>query len=1037
MAKEFTVITDNYLPVKTGFTYKTTEQVRYSKSEDFTGIYPDEFKELDDSKETSYVNFDLPTLTIVEDNNGEKIFYPKVVNGNRKYPYYVAIQDNNGSCLPPEFNPDDVRLYEMFGVHFYEKPLVIDIKEALSGCKKYTFYDYCGIGEDEETLEDNKKGKRLCFTTRSINKLKMPGFIIVNILNGINVPKVYINDDRQYIYTDRKTFDDRTNNNLDDYKNIIFERRVFTPEPYKKVYKINNTDIFYYIPFRSNSFEIINVVSDSYTGYEQILNLTEDEFKNGKFYIKNNENYQIVKQYSQGTIYYIKIQLYIRNTIYGEYRPYEIYDIKYGTNVPNKILTYRKNNELLWKEPEVKYGIEIGNEYVDSDGEVIDSIQYVEPEKYIFADNGNFQYIQLTSDETTITADDGYTQESINYSDTDTIGINGNLYFGSRDDAFTFNLGLENEIVEDTSDNNFDATCYLFYYLEDENKKDFMESDLYRDVKINSNYPAMTFQKFCEGDNNIPPLNIKGQEIQSPSLQLEYPIQNVNLIPEGKYSNYPYDWVEKDNFSSGYKFKAQNMPSLFKKSTNLKAYPGYIGKINVNKNELRFKIKGTKFGVMLYGGMTTYPDDAGIPGGKYLEDIPGMYEDNPLDKNTNFRFFAVTDINNKRMVSPLYDQRTIHVSYLHYVCFDDTPQGPHPGKYETFSNFKDKADYYIQGQTDGTKDGHSGQYSKDFIYIWPQRPSKGSYYETNAVYDILEMPNLTNYEFSLSTIFPKKKVVVRYNEEGEKEEVEMDQTNFPDASYNEFWDYDTNSTIKIDLTTLDENSYEEKGYGLAYIEFRDYKETSKYSITDLENYSNAKIGVSNGTYVTFYKEKEVINGRLEPTYCEGWPKEIYYYDIVEDQSEVNADNYMNYYIINYNEETSKNELVKPISYSSEETYYDVKNSYSLTNIFFTRYPKKDFFDKGNNATILSIIKIHYNNLKLFKGEGEGRYSFFTCKARALKINTKLFGDNLILEKWTNFLFKDATNMNKYATTSVYMAVKEMTYDNFLHRDCTS
>ena len=1027
MDKNFTIVRENYLPIATGFSYTPVTKKRYSRSENFAGVYPDEFKDLDDLKETSYVNFELSTLTIVENDNGQKIFYPKVVNGNRKYPYYVGIQDNNGSCLPPEFNPNDIKLYEMFGVHFYEKPLTIDIKESLSGCKKYIFYEYCGIANDDSSLPISDMGKTLCFTTRGINKLKMPGFIVVNVLNGVNEPKVYINDIRQYTYIDKKMFDDTNKNNLDDYKNILFERRVFTPEPYKKVYKLNNSDTFYYIKFRTNIFK--NIEEDFrlpysedetekkiYDGYEEITDLTLDEFKGGKFYIKINETiYQIAKQYYPDTIYYVKIQLYVKDTIYGIYRPSEVHDVNYDGRESNKILIYRKNNLLLWKEPEIRYGITVSNDYVDSEDEVVDNIPYDEVEKYTCTDNGGFQYIQLNSDETTITVDDGYTQENFTHSDTDTIGINGNLYFGSNYDSMTFNLGLEYEIDETNTLNvdDLNVTSYLFYYLEDENKKNFKDIKQYSDKKFNeNNYPVLTFQKFCTDEKNIPPMYKLAQEVQDASLMEEYPIQDKNLIPEGKHSNYPYDWVEKNNFGTGYKFNLEDMPSIFKKATNLKTYPGYIGKINVNSNELRFKLNSTKLGSMLFGGRV-------IANG-VNHPVDGMYEDNADNHMNNFRFFSVTDVNNKRIISPLYDQRTIHVSYLHYLCYDNWEEHGN-NQYENFSNYNNDITWYEDGQYGVNYNGenHTGQFTKSCIYVWPQRPSRGRGYENNTIYDILEMPNITNYEFSLSTIFPKRKKIT-YTENGTEHEVEMNEQTAPDASYNEYWEYDTNATIKLDLTALDENSYETKGYGISYLEFRDYKDALTFSLKDLEKEGLSKPTADRNYYVTFYRE---------PSVRAGWPDKIIYYNEVT----VDETTFSEYYVID------NGEFVHTETYDEEATYYNVHNGNAIINTLYPAYPLAEgtgsFADeiiKNMNLGVLNAIRSRYKRRAIFTDQNNKKT--FTCKARALKINTELFGDNLILDKWTNFLFKDATNISKYAMTSIFMAVKEMTYNDFLYKN---
>lgn len=937
----------------------------------FSGIYPDGFMTLDNTKESNYFGFSLPTLTYKDDNY---TFYE--INRHRKYPYYIGIEDNNGTTLPSEFHPDNIVMKQMFGVHFFNKEFKIDFKRGIIGCNNIPLYYYSSINSDNRTIIE--------YSDKNGVRVQLPSVIMFNILNGVNVPVVYVDGKRIYFYSDEKsmTYDSSS----DDYKanpytytNIKFERRAFTPVPYKKVFDISNTDAtngqYYYAKFNENTFiQVTNEDFPDYDGYENISDiiLTPEQFKTDTFYIKNDDNTYTKQIYfnqdkADNHKYYRKIQLYIIDVKYGKYNLTEPTQANPG-NSDKEIPMYRKLDEILWWEGITEHGISTIVNYANENGEIIDTLE-PNDEKYKVYDKGEYQYIVTDNDETVIEAEDGYTTVNYVVNNRITISNDSNIMsFGSIDDC----IGISINTGEDTSNIR---NIYLFYYLDKDNPKQYGNKN---------NYNFLSLEDFNEEEGNVPP-----------SCGGKYPVQKRKWI-EGKDSNYPFDWLVEDPYNGGWKFDTKKIPELLtRKGSELNEYPGYLLTLSGNTdNSIKLSTKMYSiFKTILYGNNN---------------DIAGYYEKGAIDRLNNFRFFAVVDYKNSRAVTPLFDPRTIHINRLSKICSTESE----------FNGINNRTDFIRIRRSPATR--------KDYFYIWPQKPIKGKSYEDGAVYDILSSPYLTNYPFTIKLGSVEKKTYTTIDEEGNEVQKQMDESAFPFSSTNEFYDFKTNATATIDLSAINNDNkdsfYTVNGYCIEYLKFKDYKRVGEYSYEELYNYPSWHQAITPGTGVSLGQQIYVAwhGDGYKPGASEDQYDSAVCGKTLEPMMEWTSMGQIYHPTFGY----PKSIYIATIDEPTEVGHYQEYNLNCTENYVTSEgsvpYPVDNIGFYVINKTELETIKTSLRNSKVFYTD---EIVIFTCTARAIKVNPthpNIFG--ISMESWQRFLIEDATQLKKYTTNSEYMAI---------------
>lgn len=942
----------------------------------FSGVYPDSFMVLDNTKESNYFSFALPTLTY---NNGYK-FYE--ANRHRKYPYYVAIEDNNNTTLPSEFNPDNIVMKQMFGVHFFNKPFNIDFKKGFVGCKDIPLFNYCSV--------DPADRRRLVYSDKNSVKVTLPSVIMFNILNGVNVPVVYVDGKRIYFYSDEKsmTYDSSS----DDYKanpytytNIKFERRAFTPVPYKKVFDIPNEDAtngsFYYSRLGENSFiQVTAQQFPNYDGYEHIdyTILTPEQFNKDTFYTIVNNSYVRQNQFNQSIAddykYYRKMQLYILDTKYGKYSLTPTQSNPGNNN--KEIPIFRNLDEILWWDGIVEHGISTSVNYSNVDGEIVDNL-LPNDEKYKVYDKGEYQYVISENNETVIEAEDGYT--SVNKTINNGISISSKddlISFGSIDDGIgvSFRLGEEDNKAKDV---------YFFYYIDEE--QGFGNCD---------KYDYLTLSKFNTGEGNVPPYTSN-------------PAQDRTCITR-KESNYPLDWSIVDTYNGGWKINSEKMPELFtRNSTELKKYPGYIANFTTSFDTFRVSAKSSNnIKMMLYGDDTTQ----------------GFYETGADDKLNNYRFFAIMDYNNTRAITPVYDNRTILANTVSYICSSQA-------ELDTFQTVFDFSS--IRGINNKVDD--------KYVYLWPQKPIRGKHNEDGAVYDILSSPYLTNYSFEFSAGSLATKTYTEPDTNGNPVQVPMTQAEFPNYGLNELRTFTANATYTIDLKLANNIPYDTLGYGIEYIKFKDFKYTGDYTYTELYNLPSwqqalsplSTVQLGQQKYVSWYGDgydfinniyiyheySDVCGKRLKPAYnfqnglqwfpTFGYPKSIHVAK-ADVENPTSADDY---------EEISL--------YCREQ--YNPGVPYPLTEESLTAY--------NVNTSELTRIKTTLKDKKIFYNRTE--IEVFTCLARVIKINPTIVfknetypnGISMSAFRGNYFSIKDVTGLKKITTEYSHLPILQLNPDD--------
>ncbi len=649
---------------------------------------PNKFKVLDSSKENSLFNFELATLTVNTNNQFEE----KKVLSFRKFPYFVGIEDNNGSTLPSTLDKsNDPLLKTMFGVHFYDKPLSISDYQTVVGAISVPFFTRPTI---------NTSNGDISWSDENVSFANTPSALSFNVVNGIDEPFVTVNDERVNIYGDDKVVNG-TADNENIYKNIKYERRVYTPVPYKRVYDYSDANREYYIFNSNNEFEIINR-SD----------ITDSD------------------------------EIYCIDTKYGEYAKKST--VLSSSN--NKIPHYKIGDVDLWKDSIIEHGIETGYDFVDKNDNVVTQGHLVE-------DDGKYQYITTSTLLTNITANDGYHEN--------TKEIDTNITTDASELILLCGLKDTIEIRINSEQTQSPKTVYFYYYL------DVPQATEY--TRGNNPASAVYFGKekpYTSSNTSTFTYMTLDRFVNSPN-QMTSEISQYFLDPNGGdvyNTNYPYDMLKVDTFDNGWKYdlsEEKRFPIIFQLSdSDLEKYPGYFYKTTVSSDT-----DSVKFNLRDYFKLWDAPN---IDENKLL----GEYEKFTVDTNTNnnvgitdgdvnnLRIFTLTVMDNKKILSPIIDCRCIHVA-INPIYMNNAPQG------------------------------------HNYIYVFPQRPTYGDKWGSGAIHDILEIPYLTNYKFTMALSSSSIKQITNSP---------LDMTGFIAElrnrlrqGENEYYDYTFYNTATIDL----------------------------------------------------------------------------------------------------------------------------------------------------------------------------------------------------------------------------------------------
>ena len=183
-----------------------------------TILVPKVFKDISGPNyEINTFSFNLPTtVNPTATQNGFKyksVRNPITVNGANeqdyynKLPYYVNIVDNNNVSITGKMvdNMSDLKPNSMFGVLFYDKPLMVKPLKAISGPNNIPLY-----GTEGKFMDMNN-------------------FVTAVVYNGIGDTRLYSNDQRIDLFLNDTKYDDSNADNPDTYENTRVERVAYMP----------------------------------------------------------------------------------------------------------------------------------------------------------------------------------------------------------------------------------------------------------------------------------------------------------------------------------------------------------------------------------------------------------------------------------------------------------------------------------------------------------------------------------------------------------------------------------------------------------------------------------------------------------------------------------------------------------------------------------------------------------------------------------------------------------------------------------------